>query len=195
MPPNHLPELEKKMSELRDSIAEYADKFPRIFSNVNPYLKEKRFSGNYLEYIIFGTALIESILYRFFDVLAHSHSYDSFVKEIESTGTVSDSADVKMVSRKDEDPFGALVRKLVNDFNIDQTYPNLYKKLTTLKIKRNAIAHDFIDEYEGDFDKANNDFKSYADGQPIELLINEIAKISDDIRNKQDSFFKEKFKK
>jgi hypothetical protein len=184
-----------RVQSMRKEIAEFIDKIKRIGERMIPYLKNKRENGKYMEYIGFGGSLIEYMLTKQFVVFSQAHTFSDLVEKEIKTSKFSRVVEIKLILKDGSDPLGGLIRELQKNFQIDIKYPLLFQNLEILKKKRNKVMHHTIEEYEGDFDKADKDLESYAKGKPIEVIFDQILEIQDQIADQQTKIYKLIFNK
>ena len=168
------------MRFLTDEVDKAGKQLSTSADQLGPYLKKLCEEEKYAEYIILGTSLIEFVLQKL--VLAHDHSINfSLLVADMMSGTISPN-EIRIISRdkkKSTRSAGTQLGDLNKFFGFHFYNDGLAARVMELIQNRNDVIHDLIEKYDGNLEKANNAFKTYAIGEPIQDIFIQLLKVQE----------------
>ena len=167
--------LKRLMSKL-GLINDGTTKMALASNHLSKGLQKLRSEGNYASYIVIGTNSVEFLLDKLFTLYVYALNLSAIAAEVASKDYYPYELDLKAPSTS-----GQILKNLKEKFKFDVYNEELYGQLDSLIKKRNEIAHELIDTFDGDLSKVNESLKNYSETEPIETLSNKITALTNDI--------------
>jgi hypothetical protein len=159
----------QKMVDYVAEIDSDRKKIGRSIDAITPHFVSLKESGDNVGYILLGTSLVERQIIN--TVKAHVHAFNVFalLNDISTTRVFAYHLDLNLKKRLTA---GNAMKILEDNFDFKNNHQKLHERTNELIKIRNNIAHQIVDEFEGDINRANSELNSYAEREIVENVFN-----------------------